>query len=66
MAIYLDLLKILEVLRCWILLEEMIELGDTARGPFESAFGVTQVAHDVTVLPAATLRSGSSQVTRWW
>lgn len=46
--------------------EEMIELGDTARGPFESAFGVTQVAHDVTVLPAATLRSGSSQVTRWW
>ena len=48
------------------LLEEVVELGDTARGPLEAAFGVTQVAHDVTILPAATLRSGSSQVARWW
>ncbi len=44
------------------LLEEVIELGDAARGPFEAALGVAQVAHDVAVLPAAALRSRSAQI----
>lgn len=42
--------------------EEVIELGDAARGPFEAALGVAQVAHDVAVLPAAALRSRSAQI----
>lgn len=44
------------------LLEKMIKLCNAATGPFESAISVSQVAHNVTVLPAAALSSRSTQV----
>jgi len=57
--------RAVEQARGRLTVEEVVELGDAARGPLETALGVAQIAHDVTVLPAATLRSGSSQVARW-
>ena len=47
------------------LLEEMVELGNAAWRPLETAISVAQVAHDVTVFPTATLSSGATEVTGW-
>lgn len=47
-------------------LEEMVELCNAATGPLKSAVSVTQIAHDVAVLPATTLSTGSTQVAGRW
>lgn len=46
------------------LLKEMMELLYGTRGPAEAFLGMSQVAHDVTVLPSAAAGSGASKV-RW-
>ena len=46
------------------LLEEVVELFSGAVGPLESLLGVAKIAHDVTVLPTTSLRSGTLQVGR--
>lgn len=43
-------------------LEEMVEALDGARRPAESALGVSQIRHDVAVLPAAFLGARSAQI----
>ena len=48
------------------LLEEMVKLCNAATRPFESAIGVSQIAHDVSVLPAAALSTRSTQVAWRW
>lgn len=47
-------------------LEEMVELGNAAWRPLETAVSVAQVAHDVTIFPTASLGSGTAEVTGWW
>ena len=42
--------------------EEVMELEDGADGPLEALAGVSEVAHDVSVLPATLDRPGSAQV----
>lgn len=45
----------------------MMEGGHAAVGPFEALLGVPQIAHDVSVFPAALLGTWSAQVAgRWW
>lgn len=46
------------------LLQEVMEGGHAAVGPFEALLGVTKIAHDVSVLPAALFRARSAEVTR--
>jgi hypothetical protein len=48
------------------LLEEVVELSDAAGRPFESALGVTQVAHDVSIFPATSLSTWPTQITGRW
>lgn len=44
----------------------MMETLHSAGGPAEAALCVTQVGHDVAILPATPLGARSSQVTGWW
>lgn len=48
------------------LLQEVMEGGHAAVGPFEALLGVSKIAHDVSVLPAAFFRARSAEVTRRW
>jgi len=50
--------------RCCVPVEEVVELFSGAVGPLESLLGVAKIAHDVTVLPTTSLRSGTLQVGR--
>lgn len=51
---------------CFYLLQEVMKRGHAAVGPLEALLRVPEVAHDVTVLPAALLRTGSTEVARGW
>jgi len=47
-------------------LQEVVEALHRAGGPSEAPLRVTQIGHDVAILPATPLGSWSTQVTGRW
>lgn len=62
-----EIIYIVLVSKIKYLLQEMMKALNTARGPLETAVCVSQVRHDIPILPTTFLSTWSTQVTRrWW